>query len=234
MSAVHHTARRAGLDEASPQPERLSAVHAVPEPREPDRERAIAAVAELLEALGRDTGNVHLAETPRRVADAFIEMLSPQEFAPTTFPNEEGYDELVLVSDIPFSSLCEHHLLPFQGIAHIGYIPGDRIIGLSKLARALEYFAKDLQVQERLTRQVADWLESELGARGVGVVIEAEHTCMSARGARVPGSRTTTSTFHGSLRTDHVSRAEFLARCGAGQQGAAASHYSIEQNETEG
>ena len=180
----------------------------------PDRARAAAAVADLLTALGRDVDSPHLADTPRRVAEAFIEMLTPAEFALTTFPNDEGYDELVLVRDIPFHSLCEHHLLPFQGVAHIGYLPGERILGLSKLARVLEFFARDLQVQERLTKQVADWLQAELAPRGVGVVIEAEHMCMSLRGVKVAGSATTTSALHGAIREDARTRDEFFALCG--------------------
>jgi GTP cyclohydrolase I len=179
-----------------------------------DPVKAAAAVADLLAALGRDTTNSHLADTPRRVADAFIEMLTPRDFALTTFANDEGYDELVVVRDIPFHSLCEHHLLPFQGVAHIGYLPGERILGLSKFARVLEFFARDLQVQERLTKQVADWLQSELAPRGVGVVIEAEHLCMSLRGVSVPGSRTTTSAVHGAIRDDQRTRQEFFALCG--------------------
>jgi GTP cyclohydrolase I len=171
-------------------------------------------VADLLTALGRDVDSPHLADTPRRVAEAFIEMLTPAEFALTTFPNDQGYNELVLVRDIPFHSLCEHHLLPFQGVAHIGYLPGERILGLSKLARVLEYFARDLQVQERLTKQVADWLQGELAPRGVGVVIEAEHMCMSLRGVKVVGSTTTTSALHGAIREDARTRDEFFALCG--------------------
>jgi GTP cyclohydrolase I len=179
----------------------------------PNRELAIAAVADLLAALGRDASSAHLVETPRRVADAFLELLTPRDVDLTTFPNDEGYDELVLVRDMPFHSLCEHHLLPFHGVAHIGYLPGDRIIGLSKLARVLELFARDLQVQERLTTQVAGWLERELSPRGVGVVLEAEHTCMSLRGVKVAGSRTTTSALGGRIRDDARSRDEFLALC---------------------
>lgn len=178
-----------------------------------DRLKAAAAVADLLTALGRDASDPHLAETPRRVADAMIEMLTPRDFAMTTFPNGEGYDELVLVRDIPFQSLCEHHLLPFSGVAHIGYLPGNRILGLSKFARVLELFSRDLQVQERLTKQVADWLQDRLAPRGVGVVIEAEHQCMSMRGVRVAGSRTVTSALHGAMRDDARTRDEFLALC---------------------
>jgi GTP cyclohydrolase IA len=169
------------------------------------------AVTQLLRAFGRDPASAHLAETPRRVAQAYAELLTAQQFDMTTFPNDEGYDELVVATHIPVQSLCEHHLLPFTGVAHIGYLPGDRILGLSKLARVLEMFARDLQVQERLTRQVADWLQEHLTPRGVGVVIEAEHLCMSLRGVRARGSRTTTSALHGLLREDARSRAEFLS-----------------------
>jgi GTP cyclohydrolase IA len=176
-----------------------------------DLPAAERAVADLLRALGRDPGEPHLAETPRRVADSFAEMLTPREFELTTFANDEGYNELVMARDIPVQSLCEHHLLPFAGVAHIGYLPGDRILGLSKLARVLDLFARDLQVQERLTQQVADWLQDNLAPRGVGVVIEAEHLCMSLRGVRARGARTTTSALHGLLREDPRSRMEFLA-----------------------
>lgn len=168
--------------------------------------RAEVAVADLLRALGRDVNSENLVGTPRRVAAAFIELLTPVEFSPTTFPNDEGYNELVLVRDIPFHSLCEHHLLPFRGIAHVGYLPGDRLIGLSKLARAVEYFARDLQVQERLTRQVADWIDVTLAPRGVGVVIEAEHLCMSVRGVQSAGARTMTSAFLGDLNDSDQQR----------------------------
>jgi GTP cyclohydrolase IA len=171
------------------------------------------AVGLLLRALGKDPASVHLAETPRRVAGAFAEMLSGPPFELTTFPNE-GYDELVIATDLPVQSLCEHHLLPFTGVAHIGYLPGDRILGLSKLARVLDLFARDLQVQERLTQQVADWLQTNLAPRGVGVVIEAEHLCMSLRGVRARGARTTTSALHGLLREDARSRQEFFALSG--------------------
>ncbi|MCK6211551.1 GTP cyclohydrolase I FolE [Georgenia sp. EYE_87] len=188
-------------------------------PRGIDLVRARAAVADLLEALGRDTTSEHLAETPRRVAGALAEMLTPRPFELTTFPNDEGYDELVLVRDVPFHSLCEHHLLPFHGVAHLAYLPGERIVGLSKLARALEHLSRDLQVQERLTQQVADLLQQRLRPRGVGVVLEAEHLCMSLRGVAVTGSRTVTSALRGTLREDPRSRAEFLALVGVGSTG---------------
>jgi GTP cyclohydrolase I len=169
------------------------------------------AVADLLRALGRDPASPHLSETPRRVVDSFAEMLSGPQFDLTTFPNDEGYNELVLATALPVRSLCEHHLLPFAGVAHIGYLPGDRILGLSKLARVLDLFARDLQVQERLTQQVADWLQENLAPRGVGVVIEAEHMCMSLRGVRAAGARTITSALHGLLRDDARSRGEFFS-----------------------
>ena len=164
-----------------------------------DLEGARAAVADLLVALGRDLSDPHLTDTPRRVAQAFDELLTPRPASWTTFPNSEGYTELVLVRNIPFHSLCEHHLLPFRGVAHIGYLPGSRLIGLSKLARGLEMFARDLQVQERLTVQTAEWLMEILDARGAGVVLEAEHLCMSLRGVQAAGTTTTTMAFRGAL-----------------------------------
>jgi GTP cyclohydrolase IA len=176
-----------------------------------DPVRAERAVADLLAALGQDPTSEELADTPRRVAASYAELLTPAPFTLTTFPNDEGYDELVLAKAIPFSSLCQHHLLPFVGVAHVGYLPADRILGLSKLARVVERFARRLQLQERLTTQVADWLQDQLAPRGVGVVLEAEHLCMTLRGARAAGTRTVTSTLHGRLRDDPRSRQEFLA-----------------------
>lgn len=183
---------------------------------EPDFEAAERAVADLLVALGKDPSGVHLVDTPRRVARCYAELLSPREFDLTTFPNDEGYDELVLAKGIPVQSVCEHHLLPFHGVAHVGYLPGERILGLSKLARVVELFARDLQVQERLTKQVADWLQEHLAPQGVGVVIEAEHLCMSLRGVRAMGARTVTSALHGELRADIRTRQEFFALTGIG------------------
>ncbi|MGW6277680.1 GTP cyclohydrolase I FolE [Kribbella sp. NPDC055071] len=191
-----------------------SPLHVVPGRAEIDVPAAERAVADLLVALGRDPHSVHLADTPRRVAHAYAEMLTPREFELTTFPNDEGYDELVLAKDIPVQSLCEHHMLPFTGVAHVGYLPGKRILGLSKLARVVELFARDLQVQERLTKQVADWLQDHLDPKGVGVVIEAEHQCMSLRGVRAIGSRTVTSSLQGVLRDSPSSRQEFFALTG--------------------
>jgi GTP cyclohydrolase IA len=176
-----------------------------------DTDAAERAVQDLLKALGQDADSEHLQDTPRRVVAAYAELLTPQPFAMTTFPNEEGYDELVLVRDIPFQSLCQHHLLPFHGVAHVGYLPGERILGLSKLARVVEHFARRLQVQERLTQQVAACLDENLRPKGVGVVLEAEHQCMSLRGVRANGSRTITSALCGIMRTDPATRQEFLA-----------------------
>lgn len=181
-----------------------------------DLERAERAVADLLGAFGVDLADESLAETPARVARAYAEMLSPQPFDLTTFPNDEAYDELIVIRDIPFNSLCEHHLLPFVGAAHIGYLPGRRILGLSKFARVVEHFARRLQVQERLTSQVAHWLNENLRPTGVGVVLEAEHLCMSLRGVRAGGARTVTSALHGTVRHDERTRSEFLALVGAG------------------
>ena len=172
------------------------------------------AARELLTALGRDAGDESLAETPRRIARMYAELLTPAPFTATTFPNDGGYDELVVATGIPFHSLCEHHLLPFSGVAHVAYLPGERILGLSKLARVVEFFSRDLQVQERLTTQVARWLDEELAPKGVGVVLEAEHLCMSLRGVQKPGARTITSALHGLVRDDPRTRAEFLAFTG--------------------
>jgi GTP cyclohydrolase I len=175
-----------------------------------DLGRAERAVRDLLAALGQDPTSEELADTPRRVAAGYAELLTPPPFTPTTFPNDEGYDELVMAKAIPFSSLCQHHLLPFVGVAHVGYLPADRILGLSKLARVVERFARSLQLQERLTTQVADWLQTQLAPKGVGVVLEAEHLCMTLRGVQATGARTVTSALHGRLRSDPRSRQEFF------------------------
>ena len=188
---------------------------AVPTPKSDDREidvpAAELAVADLLVALGVDLDEAQLSETPRRVAAAYAELLTPTRFDPTSFPNEDRYDELVLVRSIPFHSLCMHHLLPFHGVAHVGYLPAERIIGLSKLARVVDLFARNLQVQERLTTQIADWIQDELAPKGVGVVLEAEHSCMSLRGVQKTGATTVTSALHGLVRDDPRTRQEFLA-----------------------
>jgi len=172
------------------------------------------AARELLIALGADLSAAGLVETPRRMAAAYAELLTPEPFSLTSFPNEEGYDELVVVRDIPFQSLCMHHLLPFHGVAHVAYLPAERILGLSKLARVVEHFARDLQLQERFTTQVADCLQEQLEPKGVGVVLEAEHLCMSLRGVQKAGARTVTSALHGLVRDDPRTREEFLSLTG--------------------
>jgi GTP cyclohydrolase I len=182
--------------------------HLQPEVDEQEAERAAAS---FLAALGIALDDESLVDTPRRMAHAYAEMLAVPEFEMTTFPNDEGYDELVLVEDIPVRSLCEHHMLPFTGVAHVGYLPGDRILGLSKCARLVEFIASRTQTQERLTKQVADQLQHHLKPRGVGVVVVAEHTCMSLRGARAHGARTVTSALFGDLRDNPAARGEFLA-----------------------
>src|SRR5436305_2532680 len=183
-----------------------------------DRAAARRAAADLLATLGADLESDGLRETPRRMVDAYAELLTPQPFRATTFANEEGYDELVLVKAIPFHSLCMHHMLPFHGVAHIGYLPDERIVGLSKLARVVELFARDLQVQERLTTQIADWIEEQLAPKGVGVVLEAEHLCMSLRGVQKFGATTVTSALLGQVRDDPRTRQEFLALTERGER----------------
>jgi GTP cyclohydrolase I len=184
---------------------------AVHEPDGVNLAAAEQAAGQFLRALGLNTDTESMRGTPRRMAHAYAELFSPRPFDLTTFPNDEGYDELVLARAIPLRSVCEHHLLPFVGTAHVGYLPGQRILGLSKLARVVEQFACRPQVQERLTKQIADWLQTQLAPKGVGVVIEAEHTCMTLRGVRATGSTTVTSTMLGLLRDDPRSRSEFLA-----------------------
>lgn len=180
-----------------------------------DEKRAENAVRELLIAVGEDPDREGLKETPARVARAYRELLAglrqePEEVLTTTF--DLGHDEMVLVKDIEIVSLCEHHLLPFHGVAHVGYIPAEtgKITGLSKLARLVEVFARRPQVQERLTTQIADSLMKILEARGAIVVVEAEHMCMSVRGIRKPGAKTTTSAVRGQLR-DATTRAEAMS-----------------------
>jgi GTP cyclohydrolase I len=194
---------------------RMHALRVVHEPAAGvDLEAAERAAGELLRALGVDTDTESLRATPGRMARAYAELFTPRPFDLTTFPNDEGYDELVLARSIPVRSVCEHHLLPFVGVAHVGYLPDARILGLSKLARVVEHFASRPQVQERLTKQIADWLCTQLTPKGVGVVIEAEHTCMTLRGVRAVGSNTVTSTLLGTLRSDARSRQEFFALAG--------------------
>ncbi|SDT07693.1 GTP cyclohydrolase I [Microlunatus soli] len=172
------------------------------------------AAADFLRALGLSLDSESLRATPGRMARAWAEMLTPRPFDLTTFPNDEGYDELVLARDIPLRSVCEHHLLPFVGRACVAYLPGERILGLSKLARVVEHFGCRPQTQERLTKQVADWLQEQLRPRAVGVVMSAEHSCMTLRGVQAIGAQTVTSTLLGRLRTDPRSRQEFLSLSG--------------------
>lgn len=145
------------------------------------------------------------------MAHAYSDLLTPHEFDLTTFGNDEGYQQLVLVRRIPFQSVCEHHALPFVGQADVGYLPADRIIGLSKLARVVELYSRRPQLQERLTQQIADWLHEQLNPQGVGVMLRAEHMCMTLRGAEVRDATTVTSAMHGRLLTDAAARSEFFA-----------------------
>jgi GTP cyclohydrolase I len=189
-------------------------VPAAPDRRPVDLPAAERAARDLLRALGVDLAAEGVRDTPLRVARMYDELLTARPFNPTTFPNDGAYEQLVVATGIRFHSLCEHHLLPFAGVAHVGYLPGDRIIGLSKLARVVELFARGLQVQERLTTQVAGWLDDHLRPQGVGVVLEAEHFCMSLRGVQKPGARTVTSALHGLVRDDPRTRQEFLSLTG--------------------
>ena len=187
-----------------------------PGPGRVDEERAAAAVRELLLAVGEDPDRPGLRDTPGRVARAYAEIFGglgqdPVEILSTTF--DENHDELVLVRDIPMYSTCEHHLVPFHGAAHIGYIPGDdgRVTGLSKLARLVDVYARRPQVQERMTSQIADALSEVLQPRGVLVVIEAEHLCMAMRGIRKPGATTVTSAVRGIFRDSVATRSEAMS-----------------------
>lgn len=176
-----------------------------------DLDAAAIAAGEFLRALGISCDNESMEKSPRRMAEAYAALLTARDFEMTTFPNDEDYDELVVVRSIPMQSVCEHHFLPFTGVAHVAYLPGERIIGLSKLARIVEKFARRPQVQERLTVEIANWLDAHLAPRGVGVVVEAEHSCMTLRGVQVAGTTTSTSALKGLLRDSPQTRAEFLA-----------------------
>jgi GTP cyclohydrolase IA len=192
-----------------------SSNHSASNLRRPVDKPAIeAAVRVILEAVGEDAARDGLLDTPARVARMYEEMFSglhldPARHLETTFP--EDYDEIVLVRDIPFTSMCEHHLLPFTGVAHVGYLPNGRVVGLSKLARVVEEVARRPQVQERMTQTVADMLEDKLGTKGAAVVIESEHSCMALRGVRKSGTLTVTSSLRGIFRTSPASRAEILS-----------------------
>ena len=179
-----------------------------------DHERIKRAVREILAAIGEDPDREGLLETPARVARMYAEMFSGLHQDPKVHLQKaftEKYDEIVLIRDIAFNSVCEHHLLPFMGHAHIGYLPNGRVLGLSKLARLVEVVSHRPQVQERMTETIADLLENDLGAKGVAVVVEASHTCMTIRGVRKPGSLCVTSAMKGIFRSNVSSRAEVLS-----------------------
>jgi len=183
-----------------------------------DQQRIEKAVREIIEALGEDPKREGLVETPRRIAEAYGEIFSgltedPLEVLTVGFSRPQN-EEMVVLRDIPFYSVCEHHFLPFHGVAHVGYIPIDRVVGISKLARVVEILARRPQMQERLTSQIADTIMEGLRPRGVGVVIEAEHLCITVRGIRKPGSRLVTSATRGIFRTRAETRAEFFSIIG--------------------
>lgn len=203
-----------------PNPDRTNRLDAVSRPagtpmsEEVDLEAIKEAVRTILTAVGEDPDREGLLETPRRVAKMYAEMFEglrkdPARHLEVTFP--ESYDELVLVRDIRFTSMCEHHLLPFSGVAHVGYLPNGRVTGLSKLARVVEEVARRPQVQERMTQTIADLIEDRLGSAGVAVVVRAEHSCMSIRGVKKHGSSTVTSALRGVFKTNQSSRAEVMS-----------------------
>jgi GTP cyclohydrolase IA len=178
-----------------------------------DRQALMAAVRSIIRAVGEDEQREGLRDTPRRVADMYAEVFwglkhDPTEVLSVTF--EVEHQEMVLVRDIPFYSMCEHHFLPFHGVAHVGYIPNGRVVGLSKLARALDILARRPQLQERMTSQLADAIMGTLEPAGVGVVVQAQHLCMTMRGIKKPGSETVTSAMRGVFRNQAATRAEFM------------------------
>lgn len=182
-----------------------------------DENKIQSAVASIIEAIGEDTGREGLRETPHRVAEMYTELFSgicedPMDVLTTTF--EEDHEEMVILKDIPFYSMCEHHFLPFHGLAHIGYIPKGKVVGVSKLARVVEILARRPQMQERLTSQIADTIVEALRPHGVAVVIEAEHLCMTMRGIRKPGSKLVTSANRGIFRRKIATRSEFFSIIG--------------------
>ena len=193
----------------------VAPVTSTPSPATPpaDQDELERIVRELIRAVGEDPTRDGLRDTPRRIASMYRELfegLHQDPVAALSVGFEEAHDEMVVLREIPFYSMCEHHFLPFHGQAHVGYLPDGRIVGLSKIARAVEIFARRPQVQERLTGQIAETIERVLGARGVGVVIEAEHLCMTARGVRKPGAKMVTSAMRGRFRDDVNTRQEFL------------------------
>ena len=183
------------------------------------RARALEAVRELLRWVGENPEREGLQDTPRRVVDAYLEYFrgyneNPHDYLERTFEEVGGYDEIVLLRDIPFHSHCEHHMAPILGRAHLGYLPRQRVVGISKLARVVQAYAKRLQVQERLTAEIADCINDVLAPLGVGVIIEATHACMTCRGVETPGVTMTTSRMMGVFREDEKSRQEFLQLTG--------------------
>ena len=183
--------------------------------RKPTEEDALAAVRTLIEWAGDDPDREGLVETPRRVVKSYRELFAgyetdPKEYLARTFEEVGGYDELVVLRDIRVVSFCEHHMLPFLGKAHVGYLPSDRVVGISKLARVVNGFARRLQIQEKLTAEIAEAIQDILQPKGVGVVIISEHSCMTMRGVNTPGSRLTTSHLLGEVRDDHRTRQEFF------------------------
>lgn len=179
-----------------------------------DHARIQSAVNELLAAIGEDPNREGLLDTPRRIADMYAEIFGGLEIDPTEYLKvgfEVAHDEMVILRDIPFYSMCEHHFLPFHGEAHVGYVPDGRVVGISKLARVVEAFARRPQIQEQLTSQVAEAIMEALQPDGVAVVIEAEHLCMTMRGVKKPGSRMVTSAMRGQFKRSSVTRAEFLS-----------------------
>jgi GTP cyclohydrolase I len=214
-ASASNTNESYAFNESSPQPhagapDKDSSAN----PRQAVNKSAIEnAVRTILEAVGEDALRDGLLDTPARVARMYEEMfaglhLDPARHLETTFPEE--YDEIVLVRDIPFTSMCEHHLLPFTGVAHVGYLPNGRVVGLSKLARVVEEVARRPQVQERMTQTVANMLEEKLNTKGAAVVIESEHSCMALRGVRKAGTLTVTSSLRGIFRTSQASRSEIM------------------------
>ncbi len=186
-----------------------------PKPRKPGRKQAEEAVRTLLLWAGEDTRREGLLDTPRRVADAYLDWFSgykddPVEFLKRTFEEVEGYDEMIVLRDIEFESHCEHHMAPIIGHAHVGYLPRSKVVGISKLARVVEAFARRFQVQEKMTAQIANCIQDVLGPKGVGVVIEASHQCMTTRGIHKSNVSMVTSQMLGSFRKDARTRAEFL------------------------
>ena len=210
----------------TPSPRRVSAAHSSDRPT---REEAEAAVRTLLRWAGDDPGREGLLETPARVARAFKEWFSgygedPYDFLKATFEETDGYDEMVVLRDIRFESHCEHHLAPIIGKAHVAYLPNRRVVGISKIARLIEVYARRLQIQEKLTAQIANTLNEVLEPLGVAVVVEATHQCMTTRGVHKPGVSMVTSRMLGNFRTDPTTRREFLSMLGNPRTTTQADH----------